>query len=136
MTVNNPYTWGLGRRKSSVARVRIKPGSGTFQVNKKAVGEYFTTLRDLNTARAPLALMEVPDAYDTLLQDVIGGDPTLFVRNDWVEESWRLFAPVVGADLPVAGYPAGSWGPAAADALLPAETEHWATGDGSESQAR
>ena len=33
MAVNNPYTWGLGRRKSAVARVRIKPGAGAFIVN-------------------------------------------------------------------------------------------------------
>ncbi len=38
MTVNNPYTWGLGRRKSSVARVRIRSGSGNFLVNKNYRG--------------------------------------------------------------------------------------------------
>ena len=60
MTVINPFTWGLGRRKSSVARVRIKPGSGLFRVNGKAITDYFTTLRDLHKARAPLALLEDP----------------------------------------------------------------------------
>jgi len=35
-----------------------------------------------------------------------------------VEESWRLFAPIVEADLPIHGYPAGAWGPTEAGALL------------------
>ena len=74
MTVNNPYTWGLGRRKSSVARVRIKSGSGGFFVNSKPVDDYFTTLRDLNSARAPLALLESPDTYDIYV-NVNGGGP-------------------------------------------------------------
>jgi small subunit ribosomal protein S9 len=74
MTVNNPYTWGLGRRKSSVARVRIKPGSGGFIVNKKPVDGYFTTLRDLQTAQAPLDLLESPDTYDIFV-NVHGGGP-------------------------------------------------------------
>jgi len=74
MTVNNPYTWGLGRRKSAVARVRLKSGSGAFQVNGKTVTEYFTTLRDLNRAKAPLGLMEDESTYDVFVR-VHGGGP-------------------------------------------------------------
>ena len=74
MTVDNPYIWGLGRRKSSVARVRLKSGSGTFQVNGKPVNEYFTTLRDLETAKAPFALLEEGTTYDVFVK-VEGGGP-------------------------------------------------------------
>jgi len=74
MTVTNPYTWGLGRRKSAVARVRMKSGSGQFQVNGKALAEYFTTLRDLQLAQAPLQLLESPDMYDVFVR-VHGGGP-------------------------------------------------------------
>ncbi len=74
MTVNNPYTWGLGRRKSSVARVRIRSGSGNFVVNTKPVDQYFTTLRDVQQARSPLALLETPDNYDIFV-NVNGGGP-------------------------------------------------------------
>jgi small subunit ribosomal protein S9 len=74
MTVNNPYIWGLGRRKSAVARVRIKSGSGNFNVNGKAVAEYFTTLRDLNWAKAPLGLLEEGVDYD-IWASVDGGGP-------------------------------------------------------------
>jgi glucose-6-phosphate 1-dehydrogenase len=73
------------------------------------------------------AFGEVPDAYTTLLRDVLVGDQTLFVRGDEVEESWRLFAPILAADLPLHPYPAETWGPAAArDLLSPAP--NWATG--------
>ena len=41
-----PYTWGTGRRKSAVARVRIRPGSGKFLINKHSVEEYFRRERD------------------------------------------------------------------------------------------
>jgi small subunit ribosomal protein S9 len=40
------WWWGTGRRKASVARVRIRPGTGLFTVNKKDLTEYFTELRD------------------------------------------------------------------------------------------
>ena len=69
----------------------------------------------------------MPEAYETLLLDVVEGDQTLFVRGDEVEESWRLFDPLLAADLPVLPYRAGSWGPAAArDLLLGAP--NWAAG--------
>jgi glucose-6-phosphate 1-dehydrogenase len=73
------------------------------------------------------AFGEVPEAYETLLLDVVEGDQTLFVRGDEVEESWRLYRPLLEADLPVHPYPAGSWGPIAArDLLLGAP--NWAAG--------
>ena len=69
----------------------------------------------------------MPEAYETLLLDVVEGDQTLFVRADEVEESWRLYQPLLAAGLPVHPYPAGSWGPAAArDLLLGAP--NWAAG--------
>jgi glucose-6-phosphate 1-dehydrogenase len=64
----------------------------------------------------------VPDAYETLLRDIIVGDPTLFVRADEVEASWKLYAPVLEADVPVHPYEAGTWGPDAVDRLLNAWT--------------
>jgi glucose-6-phosphate 1-dehydrogenase len=67
----------------------------------------------------------IPDAYETLLRDVITGDQTLFVRSDEVEMSWRLYTPLLDADLPVHDYAAGSWGPDAAFDLLPS----WVDGD-------
>ncbi|HVE80059.1 MAG TPA: glucose-6-phosphate dehydrogenase [Gemmatimonadaceae bacterium] len=61
----------------------------------------------------------LPDAYQTLLLDVIQGDQTRFVHADEVEMAWRLYAPLLdGARPEPRSYAAGSWGPADADALL------------------
>ncbi|HYA10381.1 MAG TPA: glucose-6-phosphate dehydrogenase [Thermoplasmata archaeon] len=67
------------------------------------------------------------DAYQTLLVDLMRGDPTLFVRADEVEAAWRVYGPVLERPPPLHGYPAGSWGPEEA-ARLPAELGHaWST---------
>jgi glucose-6-phosphate 1-dehydrogenase len=68
---------------------------------------------------------ELPEAYQTLLLDVIDGDQTLFVRSDEVEAAWRLFTPVLDGKLPVREYASGSWGPREADALLERDAEQW-----------
>lgn len=57
------------------------------------------------------AFKSLPDAYQTLILDVIEGDQTLFVRADEVEASWAMYSPLLAADIPVIPYPAGSWGP-------------------------
>jgi glucose-6-phosphate 1-dehydrogenase len=67
----------------------------------------------------------LPDGYETLLVDVMLGDPTLFVRADEVEESWRLYDPVLKAPPPLRFYPAGSWGPAAAQTLVEEWGQRW-----------
>ena len=74
MAVNNPYTWGLGRRKSAVARVRMKSGNGNFVVNGKPMEEFFSTVRDRQHAAAPLELMEDGNPYDVFV-NVKGGGP-------------------------------------------------------------
>ena len=74
MSVINPFTWGLGRRKTAVARVRVKSGTGRFEVNGKKVDDFFTTPRDREWAQAPLALLEVKDTYDIFV-NVKGGGP-------------------------------------------------------------
>jgi small subunit ribosomal protein S9 len=68
------YVLGLGRRKTSVARVRLKPGTGSYLVNGRPVNEFFRTLRDLNEAKGPLGLLETPDSYD-VIANVDGGGP-------------------------------------------------------------
>jgi glucose-6-phosphate 1-dehydrogenase len=70
-----------------------------------------------------------PDAYQRLLHDALLGDPTLFISSQEVEIAWRLVQPVidewaVDPRAPVA-YPAGAWGPVAADELLAREGRHW-----------
>jgi len=70
---------------------------------------------------------ELPEAYQTLLVDVLEGDQTLFVHADEVEAAWRIFTPVLESKPEIVEYAAGSWGPAEADALLARHDERWAT---------
>jgi glucose-6-phosphate 1-dehydrogenase len=97
-------------------------------------------------ARAPVPGMEVrsvdmdfgygrsfgrssADAYEHLLLDGMVGDPTHFIRADEVEASWMLIDPIeerwaTGLS-PLYSYPAGTWGPHAADELLAREGRRW-----------
>ena len=73
--VDTKFIWGLGRRKSAVARVRIRPGAGAFLVNGKEVGIFFPTLQSQNSAHAPLEATETGGTYDVFC-NVQGGGTT------------------------------------------------------------
>ena len=68
----DPYVWGTGRRKTAVARVRIKSGSGQFQINGKPLDEFFTTADTRKAARSPLTATETLQNYDVWV-NVDGG---------------------------------------------------------------
>ncbi|MGZ8096556.1 MAG: glucose-6-phosphate dehydrogenase [Methylobacter sp.] len=51
------------------------------------------------------------DAYERVLSDAVAGDATLFARQDYVEEAWRIVDPVLKTGTPVYQYAPGSWGP-------------------------
>ena len=60
-----------------------------------------------------------PAPYERLLHDALTGDRALFSREDAVEETWRILQPLIEKPPATVPYERGSWGPAAADALLP-----------------
>jgi small subunit ribosomal protein S9 len=64
--------YGTGRRKSSVARVFLRPGSGNFTVNHKGFEEYFVTEQQRVSAKRPLVLVEMTSNFD-VLANVSGG---------------------------------------------------------------
>ena len=71
-----------------------------------------------------------PEAYETLLLDVMWGDATLFMRADQKEAAWSVIAPVLdvwgtvkSTDFP--NYAAGSWGPEEADILIAQDGNTW-----------
>jgi glucose-6-phosphate 1-dehydrogenase len=72
-----------------------------------------------------------PEAYETLLLDVMIGDQTLFMRGDQVEAAWELLMPIIHAwmkpSLSFPNYSADSWGPELAEALIAADGFHWFT---------
>jgi glucose-6-phosphate 1-dehydrogenase len=60
------------------------------------------------------------DAYERVLGDALVGDATLFAREDYVEEAWRIVDPALAAATPLHRYAPGSWGPPQACAVGPA----------------
>jgi glucose-6-phosphate 1-dehydrogenase len=71
-----------------------------------------------------------PEAYETLLADVMSGDATLFMRADQVETSWSVLTPILNAwaDLKPADFPnyqSGTWGPEAADVMIAQDGRSW-----------
>ena len=66
------FYWGLGRRKSSVARVRIKPGDGKLLINKKELTDYFVRKQDQNSVVAPLSAIDGLKSFDIFV-NVNGG---------------------------------------------------------------
>jgi len=69
------YFWGTGRRKTAVARVRVRPGDGKFEVNKKPLDKYFAEERDRSDAVAPLKATETFGKVDVFV-NVRGGGIT------------------------------------------------------------
>lgn len=68
---SDPYVWGTGRRKTSVARVRIKAGSGRFIVNGKEFEDFFTTPDTRRRAMQALTVTESKEQYDVFVR--VGG---------------------------------------------------------------
>ena len=70
-----------------------------------------------------------PDAYERLLMDCVRGNPTLFMRRDEVETAWSWVEPIIDAweenREPPRLYPAGSWGPTSAIALIERDGRTW-----------
>jgi len=65
--------WGLGRRKTAVARVRLMRGSGRIIVNGTDADEYFTDERQIQAVRAPLKELRLSGRYDVLVNACGGG---------------------------------------------------------------
>ncbi len=75
MADNSGFIWGTGRRKSSVARVRIRKGSGKIIVNRRELDDYFSRDRDKFAVRLPLKTTKQLGSYDVFV-NVNGGGST------------------------------------------------------------
>jgi len=107
--------------KSNYVRLRISPNIAlAFGLNVTSpVEESQSLLSELLASRYPCA--KEMDAYERLLGDAMAGDATLFAREDYVEEAWRIVDPALKADTPVYEYDPMSWGPAEAESIKPPE---------------
>jgi glucose-6-phosphate 1-dehydrogenase len=123
---------GIGQVEPNLMLIRIQPNEGiSLQFQAKVPGPEIrlgTVTMAFNYADYFARVSET--GYETLLYDCMIGDQTLFHRADMVAAGWRAVAPildVVGSkpDDLLHEYPAHSWGPAAADALLARDERVW-----------
>ena len=97
--------------KSNYCRWRISPDI-TIAIGANIMApasETISTSAEMVGTRHPAA--EEMDAYERVLGDAMAGDATLFAREDYVEEAWRIVDPVLKAGTPVSEYAPGTWGP-------------------------
>ncbi len=111
--------------------LRIQPDEGIeISFAAKVPGQAFT----VRTVALDFSYLETfaeksPEAYERVLHDALVGDATLFIRGDEVDECWRIVQPLIDEfatdELPVGTYPAGSWGPPEAGALIAHCGDEW-----------
>ena len=106
--------------KPNYCRFRISPDvTLAFCVNVLAPAEDTDETVELLASHHPGA--DEMDAYERVLGDAMAGDASLFAREDYVEEAWRIVDPVLKASTPVYEYEPNSWGPREVDQkVLPA----------------
>jgi len=114
--------------------IRIQPDEGfSFEINSKVPGPHV----EIDPVKMDFHYGSefggtTPEAYERLLLDVMAGDPTLFMRRDAVEASWRWIGPILerwsaDAEKPLPSYPAHEWGPSEAQALIESTGRRWRT---------
>jgi small subunit ribosomal protein S9 len=74
-TGKTTFVWGVGRRKSAVARVRIAPGTGKIEINGRTLNDYFTGERDRKAIFGPLEVTNTGGKMDVFV-NATGGGPT------------------------------------------------------------
>ncbi len=126
-----------GNLPPNLLTVRIQPDEGfSFDVMAKRPGlglEISPVRMDLRYSGAFEG--PSPDAYERLLLDVMAGDHTLFPSDSFVHKSWEFVQTVLDSwrddsRVPIHEYPAGSWGPKEADALIGADGRKWVNPSG------
>ncbi|MCF7880023.1 MAG: glucose-6-phosphate dehydrogenase [Candidatus Marinimicrobia bacterium] len=124
VSVFNPYDRCTVSSNSLI--LTLQPNEGVdLQFEVKSPGEPLNIQTHDLGFRYGDVFEPLPDAYRTLLLDIIQGDQTLFVHSDEVEASWNLYTPILEADLPIYDYPAGTWGPKEAIKLPRTYDERW-----------
>ena len=112
--------------------IRIQPDEGIalkFAAKIPGAARQLSDV-DMNFSYTTAFGTQSPEAYERLLADAMLGDSTLFIRRDETEMSWRIVDSITSAwkDMPadtVYPYPAGTWGPLEADALIESDGRHW-----------
>ncbi|MFA5329484.1 MAG: glucose-6-phosphate dehydrogenase [Prolixibacteraceae bacterium] len=112
-TANNQLVLRIQPDEGILLKIGMKvPGAG-FRVQTVNMDFHYNELSDVY----------LPSAYGRLLLDCIQGDATLYARGDAVEKAWEFVQPLLNAwqnnpEIPIYGYPAGTWGPDVVDNLI------------------
>ena len=117
---------------SNVLILRIQPDEGiALQFGLKVPGSGFKVQNvNMTFHYASLGDAYIPSAYERLLLDCMNNDATLYIRSDALEATWKFVDPVLAywkehPEVPLHLYPAGTWGPEAADALFIQKHHRW-----------
>ncbi len=112
--------------------IRIQPNEGILmKFGMKVQGAGFKVQEvNMDFYYKDLADSYIPEAYQRLLLDCMQGDSTLYARGDAVEAAWQLVDPILEAwendpQIPLHGYPCGTWGPRVADQMIEGEQYTW-----------
>jgi glucose-6-phosphate 1-dehydrogenase len=112
--------------------IRIQPEEGIFlrfQAKQPGPNMRLSPV-DMHFTYQETFKAEPPEAYETLLTDIMLGDATLFMRADQIEASWGVIMPVLdswSASIPTdfPNYQAGTWGPEEAEVLIAQDGRNW-----------
>lgn len=122
----------VGVNSQNMLVIRIQPDEGILiKFGMKVPGAGFEVNNvNMDFLYSELADSDVPEAYERLLLDCMQGDATLFARGDSVEAAWKFVDPILKLwqekpDIPIYGYPAGSWGPEGVDELIEGDNMIW-----------
>jgi glucose-6-phosphate 1-dehydrogenase len=119
------------RMQSNVLAIRIQPDEGiSLKFDSKVPGPTVRTAPVTMEFRYATSFgAEPPEAYERLLLETMLGDSTLFARRDEVETAWAWLDPLLNAwandGRAPEPYPAGTWGPEAADTLIERDGRKW-----------
>jgi hypothetical protein len=106
-----------------LAYKKIFPALQAMGINVMAPDEGMAgQLAEMIASHQPTA--EEMDAYERVLGDAMAADATLFAREDYVEEAWRIVDPLLNQASPVYAYEPNSWGPNEVERVMPAGNWH------------
>ena len=121
-----------GHHTANQLVIRIQPDEGILlKFGMKTPGAGFEVQNvNMDFHYSDLSNQRIPSAYERLLYDSIRGDATLFARTEELLEAWKFLSPVIDCwkndkDIPLYGYPAGTWGPEKADDLIDDKEITW-----------
>jgi glucose-6-phosphate 1-dehydrogenase len=126
------FSQGFAPNSYNQLVIRIQPDEGILlRIGMKTPGAGFEVQNvNMDFHYSELSNQRIPSAYERLIYDAMKGDSTLFARTEEVLEAWKFLSPVIKAwkndrDIPVYGYPAGTWGPEGADDLFEDKDMTW-----------